>query len=279
MPIFPENTSFSGWYEVHHHAKPQPFPPELEIPSSIEQLILGCLAKSCIDRPQSIREILMGLGASELGSLLGKTETAFLNLEPPVALSREDKNSDHLAASIQDVCSTIKWPSDKPIQKIVFPQIIASKEESAVSLCAMLDWEDVIRSRSSIRYNQFLFVTKPHPMVLWITVLYQPSLEPRWFPCYLDLKTPTGQQVLRLLGRTGSYWILFFALDEPSKCQFSMNTAIAPKQCELLTQWANSAQSAIGGQSQETKRILRQEFERLKPTILLKLKANRPKQF
>jgi serine/threonine-protein kinase len=58
-----------------------------------------------------------------------------------------------------------------------------------------------------------------------------------------------------------------------------MNTAFAPKQCELLTQWANSAQSMVGGQSLATKRILRQEFERLKPTILLKLKANRPKQF
>jgi serine/threonine-protein kinase len=279
LPIFPEDTSFGGWYEAHHHAKPQPFPAELEIPRSIEQLILGCLAKSCIDRPQSIREILMGLGTKELGSLLGKTETAFLKLEAPVALSREEKKSDHLALSIQEVCSTLKWPSDKPIQKIVFPQIIASKKESAVSLYAMLDWEDIIRARGSIRYNQFLLVTEPHPMVLWITVLYQPSLEPRWLPCYLNLKTPTGQQVLRLLGSTGSYWILFFAVDEPSRCQFSMNTAIAPKQCELLTQWANSAQSMTGGQSQETKRILRQEFEQLKPTILVKLKASRPKQF
>jgi serine/threonine-protein kinase len=42
----------------------------------------------------------------------------------------------------------------------------------------------------------------------------------------------------------------------------------------LLKDWANSSQTSVSsGQSQLTKRILKQEFEKLKPKILLKLEA------
>lgn len=143
-----------------------------------------------------------------------------------------------------------------------------------MGLWVMLEWDDIINRRNNIRYNQFLYVTAPHPMVLWITVLYHPTLGPRWLPCYLDLKSSSGQEMVRLLGDSGSYWILFFAMEDSSKCQFPLTTAIAPNQCLLLTEWANNALAIPGNQPEVTKRILREEFERLKPKIVTKLAGN-----
>jgi serine/threonine-protein kinase len=41
-----------------------------------------------------------------------------------------------------------------------------------------------------------------------------------------------------------------------------------------LTKWANTSQTApSAGQSQFSKKVLKQEFEKLKPKILMKLEA------
>jgi serine/threonine-protein kinase len=41
-----------------------------------------------------------------------------------------------------------------------------------------------------------------------------------------------------------------------------------------LTQWANTSQTLrSGGQPQFSKKVLKQEFEKLKPKILMKLEA------
>ncbi|MFM7716725.1 MAG: serine/threonine-protein kinase, partial [Microcystis sp.] len=65
-PFFPDNSSFGGWYEVHHYAEPRPFNPSLQLPPELEQLILRCLAKAPSDRPQSITDILQLLERLEL---------------------------------------------------------------------------------------------------------------------------------------------------------------------------------------------------------------------
>ena len=111
------------------------------------------------------------------------------------------------------------WPEEKPQQKIVFPHVIRASEGNFPSLWVMLNEEDLANRLSSIRYNQFVFITSPHPMILWITVLYHREHGPRWLPCYLDLKSSSGQRFARLLGQSGSYWILFFALEKGKTCQ------------------------------------------------------------
>jgi serine/threonine-protein kinase len=53
-----------------------------------------------------------------------------------------------------------------------------------------------------------------------------------------------------------------------------MSSTIAPAQRKLLTKWANTSQTApSAGQSQFSKKVLKQEFEKLKPKILMKLEA------
>jgi serine/threonine-protein kinase len=78
----------------------------------------------------------------------------------------------------------------------------------------------------------------------------------------------------RLLGEAGCYRILFFDISDPQRCVNLMTSSIAPTQRKMLIEWANSSQSLLSGaQPQLSKRILRQEFEKLKPKIQLKLEA------
>ena len=138
----------------------------------------------------------------------------------------------------------------------------------------MLSKQDIQNRLVSMRYNYFLFVTSPHPMVLWITALHNREYGARWLPCYLDLKTTLGQKVARLLGEAGCYRILFFALSEPQNCANVMTATIAPSQCKMLIDWANTSQTIVStSQPQASKKILKKEFEKLKPRILMKLEA------
>lgn len=282
MPIFPENSSFGGWYESHHYATPKPFNPALNIPPALDKLIMSCLSKAPHDRPQTVSEILKFL---ELVELPNRSTPAHLDsyneaTAPSEARNRSNLKSPTLSRSIttkssptKELCLQMGWPKDKPHQKIVFPHLLQSSEGKSVSLWVMLEQQDILNRVASIRYNQFLFMTSPHPMILWITVLYHQDHGPRWLPCYLDLKDARGQRFARLLAETGSYWILFFALENPSQCKHTITATIAPKQCQLLKEWADRSEVLPTNKPQLTKKVLKQELEKLKPKIIAKLES------
>jgi eukaryotic-like serine/threonine-protein kinase len=267
MPLMPDNPNFGGWYQVHHYIEPRPFNPELNIPLPVQDLVRKCLAKSPSDRPQTVDEIL-----PILESLEPKTP---VNVVPVVEVSKQPQGdgTDINRLSLEEICYRVSWPEDKPRQKIVFPRLIRSSQGVFVSLWAMLEHQDILNRMSSTRYNQFLFLTMPHPMLLWITVLHNLEYGPRWLPCYLDLKSPKGQRVVRLLGESGVYQILFFAVNNPERCRNVMASTIAPHQCQMLQDWANLSSSLKVGDPNTSKNALRQEFEKLKPKILMKLEA------
>ncbi|MDJ0579919.1 serine/threonine-protein kinase [Crocosphaera sp.] len=278
MPIFPENSSFGGWYEAHHYAQPKAIPAKFGLPSDLESLIFQCMAKAPGERPQTTTDILKKLEQLESSPVESEQETLVAPPKPAVDKSTRPIKSTKLtfrrtAPKGDDICLKMTWPEDKPQQKIVFPHVIRASERNFASLWVMLNEEDIANRLSSIRYNQFIFITNPHPMILWITVLYHRERGPRWLPCYLDLKSSSGQRFARLLGQSGSYWILFFALEKGKTCQHVLTTTIAPDQCQNLQQWADKSQLLRGGKPQITKRMLKQEFEKLKPTIENKLKA------
>ncbi|ACK66262.1 serine/threonine protein kinase [Rippkaea orientalis PCC 8801] len=272
MPIFPENSSFGGWYEAHHYTKPKPISPKLNLPCALEDLIFQCLAKVPDERPQSISQLLQGLERLEPNQPDSQQET-LVNTPTVVADKSTDRKSQPKLPRGEDYCLKMTWPENKPKQKIVFPHGIKAAEATFASLWVMLEQQDIINRMSSIRYNQFVFITTPHPMILWLTVLYHRDYGPRWLPCYLDLKTSSGQRFARLLGELGAYWILFFPLEGSDRCQHVMTTTIAPNQRKNLQEWANKSQLLKGGQPQVTKRMLRAEFEKLKPAIVEKLEA------
>ncbi len=280
MPIFPENSSFGGWYEAHHHTKPHAIHPSHRIPRSLESLVMDCLAKSPKNRPQVVDEVLKALEAIEAEVLRQKATHPTMpdpeDSQPTVVMKpRVSKVAPPQGTSqllpVAEVCQQMLWPKDKPVQKIVFPQGIKAKEGNVASLFVMLEDKDILARANSIRYNQFLMMPNPHPMVLWITVLFNREHGPRWLPCYLDMKSAMGQRLASVLGQTGNYYLLFFALEKPDQCRQVLTSTIAPNQCKLLEEWSNASQNMPKGKSQISKQLLKQEFEKLKPKIVAKL--------
>ncbi|MDB9313538.1 serine/threonine-protein kinase [Spirulina sp. CS-785/01] len=274
MPLLPENNSFGGWYKAHHDLKPLAIPSHLNIPPDLDRLIMQCLAKQPSDRPQSTANILQTL--EPLEKRYNKRPS---NRQPSPSVApppdSEDSKEKHTESTLEDLCLQLTWPKNKPQQKIVFPRLLRTSKGVFVTLWVMLDQKDLLNRRYSTRYNHFLFSTTPHPMLLWITVLYNREHGPRWLPFYLDLKTPLGQNTTRLLGESGSYRMLFYTLEDPAhKCQHVMEVHIDPEQCKRLLQWSKTSKGIPdAGQAAMSKRLLKQEFEKLKPKIQMKLEA------
>jgi eukaryotic-like serine/threonine-protein kinase len=275
MPILGESHSFGSWYVAHHEFPPRTFEsvsPNLKLPNPLKNLVMSCLAKDPNNRPQSAEEVLRTLKTIEDSLEHGRELSK--QWQDKLKLPFNGKPLQERDPTADEICLSASWPKNKPQATIVFPHTIKTNKEQLATLWVMLNKKDIQNRLVSTRYNQFLFLPSPHPIVLWITVLHNREHGPRWLPCYLDLKTDLGQKMVRLLGESGSYRILFFALSEPEKCANVMTSNIAPAQCKLLTHWANSSRSLVSsGQSQLTKKILKQEFEKLKPKILLKLEA------
>lgn len=298
MPILPDSSSFGAWYKAHHEYEPRPFDPRLNIPSELKNIIMRCMAKSREDRPQTVGEIIQVIDNIEKSLQESATHdrtyfsghptvVADVNKDvvkgddtPTIAIptsrqkNRIDTSPTEVATQVSasTTISKLTWPKNKPLQKIVFPRIVTTETETFASLWVMLDKQDIINRLISVRYNQFLFLHTPHPMILWITVIYNPTHGPRWLPCYLDLKSESSRQVVSLLSDTGSYRILFFAIEEPDRCQHSMMSTIAANQCKIMKEWLKmTATMKTSGDPAVSKKRLKEEFERLKPKILAKL--------
>ena len=272
MPIMPENTSFSGWYEAHHHYTPEPFSPSLNLPKELTQLILQCLEKDPDLRPQSVEELIKIIDKLQRKNQKHSSKsTTSLELAEILPATNAVPSSLNQLPSLEALGKQSRWPEDKPRQRIVFPRILEANEGTYASLWIMLDHNDILAYGMSNRYNQFIYMPNPHPMLLWLSVLYTRGQDPRWLPCYLDLKTPMGQQLTRLLAQRGRYWLLSFAMQHPKKCQKMTSLTIANEQRSMLTGWADSSQSLVGSKPQITKKLLRQEFNKIKPEIITKL--------
>ncbi len=201
MPILPETSSFGAWYKAHHESEPRPFELHLNIPSSLKEIILKSMEKSREKRPQNVGEILKVIESIERQNRKNNIDketmysgkatividkhkdehTTLLTDEKKV--NRERRTTTKPTNKINN-SSHFTWPKNKPLQKIVFPRIVKTKTETYPSLWVMLNKQDIMNRMISIRYNQFLFLSSPHPMILWITVIYNPNYGARWLPCY-----------------------------------------------------------------------------------------------
>jgi serine/threonine-protein kinase len=185
----------------------------------------------------------------------------------PVTKTKPSLSSDTLGRAYS-------WPANKPIGDISFPNPIRTDQGMLPSIWVMLSEQEIFSRQACTRYNQFLFAPAPHPSLLWLTVLYTRKAGARWLSCYLDLKTPQGQQMTRLLSESGQYRLLFFAKEEPQRCANVMTSTIALAQCERLKQWLTMGQMTPGlNQFNTTKTQLKLALEDLKPKILMKLES------
>jgi eukaryotic-like serine/threonine-protein kinase len=284
MPLQAENHSIGSWYKTHHNQKPLPLEvaaPGLNLPKALVDLIMGCMAKSPSDRPQTVKEILEALQPLEQSFGVPEPE---IKAQPTVAAEEIANRSTVILPqsallSVEETCWQTSWPEDKPVAEIVFPQMVKTQTEQAAAVWMMLPRQDIQKRLLNMRYNQFLFATAPHPMMLWITAIYDSTQGARWMPCYLDLKNKYYQEMTLLLGQTGYYQLIFFALEDPVHCANVMTTTIAPYQRQLFREWVQSSQNLVSTAAASlSKDVLKAEFEKLKPKILEKLQRAKSRE-
>ncbi|MBD2199877.1 MULTISPECIES: serine/threonine protein kinase [Calothrix] len=285
MPLIPATSSFGAWYKLHRYQAPTPLAeaaPNLVIPKQLENLVLNCLAKDSGDRPQNIGEILTTLADIEqhLHTRLVVSEKNVVNPEQnsdravKAELALKPQLDSKPSDSQAKITTSYTWPASKPIADIVFPQIITTNAGTLPSLWIMLPQEEIEKRLVCKRYNQFMFIPIPHPMLLWITVIYNRKYGPKWLPYYLDLKTSFGQEITNLLGKTGQYRLLLFSRETPTSCSHVLTSTIAPAQCEKLQEWAKNSQILVSAaEPQMSKGLLKREYEKIKPKILAKLES------
>lgn len=278
MPIEANIHSFGGWYKAHQSQIPRSFNStnsNLKLPQKLENLVMKCLAKSPFERPQSVSEILQALLLLEQHYGAGHHRGIE---EASTAVALVPTEVKHVEGSLltTQVFQTLTWPKDKPIADIVFPHPISSNSDALAALWIMLPKKEIQKRIVCTRYNQFLFIPSPHPMMLWITVLHNHEHGPKWLPHYLDMKTRRGLQMARMLGEMGFYHLLLFARESPERISTSLISTIASAQRELLQQWAISSEMLLSvADPQISKDLLKKEFEKIKPQILSKLKQLR----
>lgn len=288
MPLIPENPSFGGWYKVHHYKSPRSFSeaqPELQLPIEVENLVMNCLAKEANERPQSIGEILKELVSIEEDYKKSPVRTDnYINMKAEAAAAEaptvkadftpDNKLNVNTSVSNDEILRQAVWPKDKPIADIVFPQNIQLNGSLTPALWVMLPQIEIQKRLVCTRYNQFLFITAPHPMLLWITVIYHRKFGAKWLPYYLDLKSDTGKDIATLLGETGYYRLVFFGRETPSRCSHILLSSIAPAQGKRLLDWVNMSHTLpSSAKPQFSKKLLKAEYEKIKPQILAKLQG------
>lgn len=287
MPLVAPAHSFGAWYKTHHQQPPRSFAevaPTLHLPKEIVNLVMSCLAKAPSDRPQNMGEILKVLTSLEQQldtshpQVQGISIPSSNSLVVPPTIKAEQKqqtNSDHSTfLSNGEISQKVCWPGNKPVANIVFPHPIRVGGELTPALWIMLPQLEIQKRSVCTRYNQFLFITAPHPMLLWLTVLYNRQYGPKWLPYYLDLKTNLGQEITRLLAQRGFYYLLFFPRETAGHCTKTLVSTIASVQCQRLQHWLSTSSScASPSQPQLSKNLLKIEYENIKPQILAKLEA------
>lgn len=288
LPLRAASHTFGGWYKVHHTEPPLTFSraaPDAKIPKLLETLVMSCLEKQPEDRPQSITQILKELEPLEqrfgAGLRIGRRISDTINRLPVIKKAAEPSDrpespsSAEPTSSEEDLCRLASWPKNKPIAEIVFPHALPTSKQPLATLWVMMTQEEIEKRLVGTRYNNFICTMSPHPMALWLTVLYNAEHGPRWLPCYLDLKKQAGQEMAFILGSSGIYRVLFFSTEKPQRCVQVVTCTIASPQRKLLQEWAMVARTQPSvGNSALSKNMLKKELDtHMKEKILQQLEA------
>ena len=262
LPLKPKASSFEGWFQSHHYQKPKSFSDvkaKLDLPQALMDIIDRCMAKTAEQRPNSVTEVLKVLEQIEQSS-------APLTTQPQIPAATTPP-------TIEAICLQSIWPKDKPRAEIVFPQLIQYQDTELATMWIMLSRGDIEKYRNNKPHSQFLFVGSPHPMLLWLTTLYQNEQQHRMLPCYLDLKKPIGEKILQILNQTGNYRLILFALEGDERCVCTIEGKVPTRKMQVLKEWLLESQNtpANHGQIKESKRSLKEELETLKPKLVASL--------
>lgn len=254
IPIESEAHNFQAWYRAHKEFIPKKLPTYLELPSDLSKMIMACLEKKPENRPQNIREILR---------LITALDREFNQLK--------NTQANKILSSLETIYNQSKWPDDKPQKKIVFPTITEAQEGNFASLWTMLETQevDVFQEKSTFCFTHFMCQENPHPMILWVNLLYHRHYEPKWLPCYLDIKTDLGYQIVSTLVSQKRYDILLFELGKINQYKQKLPIKISAEKLTQLQSFLLKTSSWQGKKQPDASKILlKKQFESIKTTIL-----------
>ncbi len=286
-PWKPETETFGAWYKAHHFQAPRTIAevnPHLKVPPELNNLIVACLAKKAGDRPQNLGEILKVIESLQVpdvpvppsiqaqSSAPATFPLPATVIHPPNQSESNSATNSSLGTSIEQACWQLRWPDNKPKKEIVFPQLL--EQPAVTSLMLMMSRAEITnRTRSSL-CNDFLFVASPHPMLLWLTVMYSPQHGPKWLPCYLDLQNRSLQAIVEALAANERYPIALFTLEAPHFCANVISSRISSAQRQMLKNWIALSQSTPpSNQAQLSKNLLMREYKQLQSRILQHLES------
>ncbi|MGD1911972.1 MAG: serine/threonine protein kinase [Rivularia sp. (in: cyanobacteria)] len=276
-PFQLKSNSFGEWYQAHRFETPSLLNEaiaEANIPEDLDKLIISCLAKEVKNRPQDITEILDKLQLIQRKSkdCQEKDEKFFPN-SSPVYLTPSTLIS-------KQICLQKTWPENKPIAPIGFPHLLYTVQGKIPTFWAMLPQTEISKFIDQKNTTEFIQKVNLYPMMMWVTVLHDTNSSlTRWLSYFLDIKDTLGERIIQNLVEKGYYHLLFFALEEPTKCAHVTTIKITPHQREQLLSFllaCDDSKSFIS--PNQSKSILKAHYEKIKPKILQKLVANQEKK-
>ncbi|MCW5317289.1 protein kinase [Nostoc sp. KVJ3] len=272
-PFQTKSNSFGTWYQAHRFQMPptvQEVNPQVKIPQVLEKILMSCLAKEVSDRPQNINQILEDLEKVniQLNNIISINNDEIVKLSFPAQLVPATLLSEK-------ECLQRNWPKNKPIASIGFPHLLQTPQRPIPTFWAMLPKQEITKFLDKIHGTEFISQVNVYPMLLWVTILYdtQPSMT-KWLPYFLDFKDHKGQNIARSLAEVGYYHLLFFSLEDPTRCSHVTTLSLTANQRQQLVDWLDTSQ-----QSNElilpnqAKNLLKIEYEKLKADILRNLAA------
>lgn len=270
-PWQPETDLFGAWYKAHHFEAPRAIAdvnPQLKIPQQINDLIMACLAKMPSDRPQNMTAILQVLNSIEQSICPGWPTT----LTTP---STCKKSVAKLPLFTEYNCQQLRWPQNKPIQEIVFPQLLQTAQATVATLWLMLPQQEIEKRIDSQVLHQFMFITSPHPMLLWVTALYTPKFDPKWLPCYLDMQNSQNHRLVKALADNEHYPLICFTLEAPHACIEIFSSQIDPHQRQMLSNWVEKSKNLpLTAEANLSKSLLKQQYKQMQARILQQMALN-----
>ncbi|MBR8833906.1 MAG: serine/threonine protein kinase [Stigonema ocellatum SAG 48.90 = DSM 106950] len=272
-PFHTKSNSFGSWYQAHRFQTP----PRLEeairkekIPQELKKLVMSCLAKDVNSRPQNVNLILQNL--ENIQRKLDDATTNSSNIVETQSLMQLIP----LTSFSEKTCLQKTWPANKPIELICFPHLLRIPQGVIPTFWAMLPKEEIAKFLDKNNTTEFIYNMDLYPLLVWITVLCDAKFEmTRWLSYFLDMKDSRGHKIAQVLADTGYYHLLFFALEEPTRCAHVMTLALTANQRQELINWLDISQKTTPTISiDESKSFLKLRYEKIKPHILQKLVGN-----
>ncbi|MDX2244176.1 MAG: hypothetical protein NW224_26180, partial [Leptolyngbyaceae cyanobacterium bins.302] len=260
---------FHGWFNAHYTQTPRlikTVAPEVKLPLVLEDILMACLEKQPHHRPQTVSEIL-GVLRSLPGSQAFQSSPRLIQVPDRNTLELELAQLETKVANQ----NLLTFPAQLENQNILCRPVINPSRLPA--LWVKLLHEQIQSVQIYQLYNQhyqnFLFCVPPeHPMLLWLTAIYNHQLGCRWFPCFVDLTTKQGKDLIYLMAKVNDYQLLFFDYEAPYGLSYQISRQIDFDNHKIIQQVViqSQFQQYVGSVPSSTQR-LKTKFNALKRNV------------